>query len=170
MKTTKGHYPIVPRLVEKYEFAACAEIGVRRGELSELILFKPCVKSLVLVDPWGGNKSASHYRIFKKRMDAWSDKAKRRVRVLKMTSEEATTHIEDKSLDFVYIDADHHYEHVKQDILLWAPKLREGGMLAGHDYSETKTVGVKRAVDEIVGEVSLENTVWWTFRWEHLVQ
>lgn len=40
----------------------------------------------------------------------------------------------DESLDFVYIDANHKYEYVKQDIALWYPKVRKGGILAGHDY------------------------------------
>lgn len=40
----------------------------------------------------------------------------------------------DESLDFVYIDANHKYEYVKQDISLWFPKVRKGGIIAGHDY------------------------------------
>ena len=40
----------------------------------------------------------------------------------------------DNHLDFVYIDANHAYEHVKRDIELWYPKVRRGGYLMGHDY------------------------------------
>ena len=40
----------------------------------------------------------------------------------------------DESLDFIYIDANHKYEYVKQDMETWFPKLRNGGIFAGHDY------------------------------------
>ena len=40
----------------------------------------------------------------------------------------------DESLDFIYIDANHKYEFVKQDMETWFPKLRNGGIFAGHDY------------------------------------
>lgn len=53
----------------------------------------------------------------------------------------------DKELDFVFIDGDHSYEGVKQDILDWFPKLRKGGVLAGHDYNVWP--GVTNAVDEL---------------------
>lgn len=41
---------------------------------------------------------------------------------------------EDNSLDFVYIDGNHAYDWVKQDIQLWWPKLKKNGLLMGHDY------------------------------------
>lgn len=51
----------------------------------------------------------------------------------------------DGSLDFIFIDASHTYEAVKQDINAWFPKLKKGGMMAGHDYDWPE---VRRAVDE----------------------
>ena len=54
---------------------------------------------------------------------------------------------DDKSLDFVFIDADHTYESAKKDILAWLPKVKAGGILAGHDYPTWE--GVTRAVDEL---------------------
>lgn len=52
----------------------------------------------------------------------------------------------DKSLDFVFIDASHDYESVKKDIEAWYPKVREGGVIAGHDYRWCKDV--QKAVGE----------------------
>jgi predicted O-methyltransferase YrrM len=76
-----------------------------------------------------------------------------------MTSEEAAEAFEARSLDFVYIDAQHHYEAVKRDIALWWPKVKPGGILAGHDYldgtREQSEFGVKSAVDEFVEEHDL---------------
>ena len=47
---------------------------------------------------------------------------------------EAAKLFRDKSLDFVFIDASHEYEDVKKDIGAWKPKIKAGGVLAGHDY------------------------------------
>ena len=51
----------------------------------------------------------------------------------------------DESVDFIWIDADHHYSSVIQDIRAWYPKLKVGGIIAGHDYSDW---GVEMAVRE----------------------
>ena len=68
---------------------------------------------------------------------------------LRTTSIEASTLFEDKSLDFVFIDASHTYIDVKNDILAWKPKIKKGGILAGHDYSSGWPEVVK-AVDELI--------------------
>ena len=54
--------------------------------------------------------------------------------VLKMPSIDAAATFADSSLDFVFIDAAHEYESVKSDIDAWLPKVKSGGILAGHDY------------------------------------
>jgi len=58
----------------------------------------------------------------------------------------------DKYFDLIYVDANHHYEHVKHDILICLPKLKENGIICGHDYlinSNTLFGGVDMAVREI---------------------
>ena len=57
---------------------------------------------------------------------------------------------EDEYFDFVFIDADHKYESVKQDIDDWFPKVKVGGILAGHDYAISQH-GIRKAVDEKFG-------------------
>src|ERR1700741_1198662 len=49
----------------------------------------------------------------------------------------------DESVDFIWLDADHHYESVIKEINAWWPKLKNGGIMAGHDYSDW---GVEMAV------------------------
>lgn len=88
----------------------------------------------------------------------------------------------DKFFDFVFIDGDHRYSVVKNDIV-WGKKLvRSGGILCGHDldrraeelevwwleeHSEDDVAdgvhpGVARAVSEVLGtRYSLEDTIWW---------
>lgn len=66
-----------------------------------------------------------------------------------MTSVKAAELYQDKSLDFVLIDANHDYEEVKKDILAWLPKIKPGGVIAGDDYNPTSFPGVVKAVHEI---------------------
>lgn len=71
---------------------------------------------------------------------------------LRDTSLNVSKKFEDESLDFVFIDASHEYEDVKNDILAWLPKVKPGGILAGHDYYPEGCYdwfpGVKKAVNE----------------------
>jgi hypothetical protein len=71
---------------------------------------------------------------------------------LKMKSLEAVTKFEDNSLDFVFIDASHEYDDVKEDINAWLPKLKPGGILAGHDYYTNSEFfpGVYAAANELL--------------------
>jgi predicted O-methyltransferase YrrM len=77
-------------------------------------------------------------------------------------SVEAAALVPDGDLDFVFIDADHQYEPVKEDIEAWYPKVRNGGIVAGHDYS-VHHKGVIRAVQERFGDRHklARGKVWW---------
>lgn len=80
---------------------------------------------------------------------------------MKMSSVDAARFIVDGSLDLVFIDADHSYESVKNDIIAWLPKVRVGGVICGHDY-EYK-IGVVQAVEEIFTDFKFDKRdyVWW---------
>ena len=60
---------------------------------------------------------------------------------------------EDHSVDFVFIDAAHDYESVKKDLKAWFPKIKKGGVLAGHDYLYWEVID---AVNEFFGENKIE--------------
>lgn len=64
-------------------------------------------------------------------------------------------------MDFVFIDGDHHYAAVVEDIRLSMQLLRPGAMIAGHDYAMRDWPGVKQAVDSELGRVSICDTIWW---------
>ena len=81
---------------------------------------------------------------------------------------------EDEYFDFVFIDADHKYESVKQDIDDWYPKVKVGGILAGHDYAQTQH-GIRKAVDDRFGSridtfqshpILKKCQVWEVVKWE----
>jgi SAM-dependent methyltransferase len=61
--------------------------------------------------------------------------------------------IPDDSQDLIYVDADHTYPSVREDIADWLPKLRSGGIMAGHDYhpGQPRRNGVAQAVHEAFG-------------------
>lgn len=67
------------------------------------------------------------------------------IKVIKGNSEEVYKMFDDNSLMLLFIDGNHTYEALKQDIKLWLPKIKKGGVIAGHDYD---LESVKRAVDE----------------------
>ncbi len=80
---------------------------------------------------------------------------------IRMDSIEASKLYEDNSIDFVYIDADHSYEAVKNDINAWLPKVKPNGILAGHDYP---MLSVREAVHETLGEKNISvNMCSWRF-------
>lgn len=66
--------------------------------------------------------------------------------LMEMLSAEASK-LYQKSIDLLFIDGDHSYEGVKEDIRLWLPKVKFGGFVLFHDYVGMHA-GVKRAVDE----------------------
>jgi hypothetical protein len=65
--------------------------------------------------------------------------------IIPQPSEHSAGFFEDKTIDFVYIDASHDYESVKQDLNIWFTKIKVSGTIAGHDYGWES---VKQAVDE----------------------
>jgi hypothetical protein len=82
-----------------------------------------------------------------------------RSEIWRLTSLDAAERVADSSLDFAYIDARHDYDSVRKDVELWFPKIRPGGVLAGHDYVDGRFpqghFEVKRAVDEFFAERGL---------------
>jgi len=125
-----------------------AEVGVNWGEFSDLILLYTDPKHLYLIDIW---ENENQYNQVK---DMFADNS--RVTVIRIDSIKATKLFEDNSFDWVYIDADHSYFAVKNDLNAWIKKIKPGGMLAGHDYVFLQSVVI--AVNEFLLENNLNMT------------
>jgi len=134
------------------------EIGSYQGEST--IIFHdniPKLKILHAVDPWingyaPGDVCSDEYSMetVEKNFDLRTSEFEK-IFKHKSTSVNFSKMIDDGSLDFVYIDGDHSYESCKQDIITWLPKLKKGGVIAGHDYLASCFLGVVKAVEEIFG-------------------
>ncbi len=145
---------------------AVAEIGVHEGRFAARILEIASPRVLHLIDPWkhetdptyrdawyggqtGGQEEmdARHRRVCERFA---REIASGRVQVHRSTSREAAERIPDGSLDWVYIDGNHLYEFVRDDLEHFLPKVRRGGCVAGDDYGVEGwwENGVQRAVDE----------------------
>ena len=74
--------------------------------------------------------------------------------VIKGDSADSAAAFADESVDFVFIDADHSYAGISRDITAWLPKVKRGGVLAGHDYHSD----VQRCVDERFPNVRADHT------------
>ncbi len=79
--------------------------------------------------------------LYKQKHSSHKDK----IKFFECTSQEAVLNFEDESLDFIFIDADHSYDSVFQDLSIWYPKIKKGGLLTGHDY---EMMTVQQAVND----------------------
>lgn len=157
------------------ENSTCIELGVFRGDFSIDILkiIKP--KVLHLVDPWeiGNDKNGvgdyGYSETYDKHTAYASDEeyqgvvrsftneiASGQVIVRKSYSYDAVDSFPDKYFDLIYIDACHLYDAVKCDLRDYLPKLKETGLMCGHDYVNVNNFGVIQAVDEFIDENKFE--------------
>lgn len=143
-----------------------AEIGVKTGKFSNHLLSGWKGEQLISIDPWlsddpdayvdrsnvSQNEFEKYYNETKERLAPYGGRSN----IWRMTSVEAAKKVADGSLDFVYIDARHDYDSVKEDLNAWFRKVKPGGIFAGHDYVDGMLpqgdFRVKSAVDEFFAE------------------
>ncbi|SRR5260221_6576562 len=157
----------LPGFFKEQGFKVGAEIGVYRGEYTE----KFCKAGLTMyaIDPWAGYVGAgrserkqdmqdTNYEFAKKRLSKYKD-----CTLIRKTSMKALEDIKNGSLDFIYIDGDHRFPFIAEDLYEWYWKVKKGGVIAGHDYFCTDPwatnvlcqVGV--VVDAFVKAYKIEN-------------
>ncbi len=165
----RKHGHVIVDLINELDFKKFVEIGICRCRNMSFILQNTNLSEYWAIDPWVVFDGC--YGTFKgipqENWDSWYAKACRhmlyypQLRVIRATSILAANMFPNGYLDFVYIDGDHTYEAVKDDINAWLPKVRKGGIIGGHDYNHRRIPGVKQAVDELFSEVELDcHNVW----------
>lgn len=127
-----------------------AEIGVAGAHFTKQILatWSTCSK-LYAVDCWGsfkGNHITDNDQEQRFQQVVADLSHHNNVEIVRQYSHQAATSVPDKSIDFIYIDADHSYDAVLLDLRSWFPKLKRNGIMAGHDYYDGPGFGVKSAV------------------------
>lgn len=177
-----SHGKVLLSLLKNRKHTVGCEVGVHAGETTGLLLKKlPTIKRYYAIDPWEiyemydgsmyrkpGNKKYKTFPAAKKNFYKLIKPFKKRVTIYAMTSVEAAKHIPKDSLDWVFIDANHEYEYIKENLRIWTIKVKHGGLVAGHDYGN-KWKGIKQAVDEFVPKNKLKispHTVWSCVRGE----
>lgn len=142
-KVFRWHF--VHDLCVKHGWTYGAELGVSDGKFTHyLVKSLPNIR-MISVDLWqpqpGNDKIAGgesyetwdhdkSYREFLEKIKPFKD----RVTVHRMLTTEAASKVMDGSLDFVFIDACHSFDCVIEDIKNWSPKVKDGGMVIGHDW------------------------------------
>ena len=133
---------MVPDILNGNSLKEGVEIGVFKGQFSRTLLERWPGK-LWLVDPWRafddeeGYIDASNH---KNHQTAYTETMNRlegfesRAFMLRGLSSDMANRFQDEELDFAYIDGNHAYDWVVEDIELWWPKIKSGGYLMGHDY------------------------------------
>lgn len=120
------------------------EVGTHRGAFALQLLIKWNGKLLNCIDPWenlpeyieqsgtlyGGETREDDLKHCKKILKPYDD----RKLLHRGTSAKTSEKFIDNELDFVYLDGNHEPPYVLQDIQLWWPKVKPGGILAGHDF------------------------------------
>mgnify|MGYP006297919805 CR=1 FL=1 len=146
----------------------CAEIGVWRGDLSKKIL-KKSPSFLHLIDPWvfmpeftdtvygkrNGNSQDLMDRIYQEVCQEFN--GIEGVQIHRKSSLEAVRSFEDEYFDWVYLDGNHHYEYVRNDLEAYIPKVKSGGYITGDDYryDRCQKGGPEKAVKELIREGSI---------------
>ena len=128
--------------------------------------------NVFIVDTWKGSqdelndthKLATQTDIYPIFLDNMGD---RKFTPIRKTGVEASKDFEDESCDVVYIDMEHTYRAVKEDIEHWLPKVKTGGYISGHDYA-AYAPQVQRAVREAFpdGKIQVMDRSAWVIKKE----
>jgi len=191
-KLTMNHYPskefikveqaseVLINLILHNKCKKIVEIGVFRGGTAKRILNNLDIQKMITeywtIDPWELDPPILNYGLNMSQKD-WDNNYKKvsqmmryftQLKVLRLFSVEAATLFWDGYFDLIFIDANHLYEAVIEDIKAWLPKLKKGGIFCGHDYFNKKKEGrrwieTKAAVNDFFGEENIKEelcTVW----------
>lgn len=136
--------------IKKHNISSMVEVGVRDGRTTFHLLDKNPNLKIIAID--------KSIKLFYN--NEVKEKYGTRLIPIEAYSNQAAKNIPNESQELIFIDADHSYEWVKNDIETYSPKLKKGFWLTGHDIDYS---GVKKAVTEKIKYYEVAtNNVWLT--------
>lgn len=130
------------RLFERLGYRRGAEIGVSRGKHAKCLTLANPDAIIYAIDPW---QIYDEYEELytPELMEQCYKEAQGRLKgtgcaIIRQFSMDAVKGFDDEFLDFVYIDGNHEFQHVTNDIAEWSKKVKCGGIISGHDYTRYK--------------------------------
>ena len=155
-----GRRTALIELFKELGFKIGAEIGTDHGQYAQTLCERIPGLELHCVDPWlaytEGKETHTQEdvdQIYRQACDRLMN-LNPPVTIYKEKSMEAVKRFKDNSLDFVFIDGNHEFSYVLEDITEWSKKVKAGGIIVGHDYTVNpeRKYGVIEAVQKYIGE------------------
>lgn len=143
----------LPYLLAEMDIKVGAEIGTEQGAYADCLLTKIPSLKLYCIDCW---ESYPEYREnMQAKIDVYEQKTRNRLagkncEIIKKYSMDAVNDFDDNSLDFVYIDGNHEFQQVTNDIAEWSKKVKVGGIIAGHDFTRGANARERIDVKDVV--------------------
>lgn len=128
------------------------EIGTYKGKFAERICERIPGVRLTVIDMWKAYDSYKDFEENDLETNAYQQAMDRSVqcgfKIIRDWSLEAVKRFKDESLDAIFIDGNHDFRHVVDDVAEWSKKVRSGGIVAGHDFFQNrhKGFGVRDAI------------------------
>ena len=123
-------------LMKTHGLKTGAELGVQEGVTYKHLIENCDLTLLIGVDVWESTVHPKQYKAFYDNIREWEKEQNnpKKIQLWKMDTSKASEKVDNESLDFVFIDADHSAQGVKRDIKNWLPKVKTGGWITGHDW------------------------------------
>ena len=155
------------------------EVGVWRGEFSKKIYNISNPKMLVLVDSWtydeqvrgcapqvNGKEPLSQKYFDDAKEETFNKfRNKNNVVILSEDSQNSSSNYKDNYFDYIYLDAEHTYQAVSNDLDMWFSKLKKNGVLFGDDYywrEEDGTLSLHKAYQDFIAKHQISK--WCVFK------
>lgn len=162
------------RLFAELGFDSGAEIGVREGEYSEILCKANPKLRLYGIDPYVAHMGYREH-IKDEPFDDYFETAKKRLaghnyEFIRKFSVNAVNDFTDGSLDFVYIDGNHDFKNCTHDIVEWSKKVKDGGIISGHDYIKYRRPTRMHVYEVVNGYTAAYDIKPWFITSSHVVE
>ncbi len=134
----------LPQFFKEQGYKVGVELGVYKGEFTKKLL--DAGLKVYGIDPYGNYVSKKKYPDYRERQQFLKEHTDRylepyiksgQYELIRQTSMEAIKQFKNGSIDFIYIDGDHRFKYIAEDLYHWTWIVRKGGAVSGHDYFNT---------------------------------